>query len=229
MATRLDCLVTGTDTGVGKTWISAGLMGAIAATGQRVAGMKPVASGCRRTRDGWRNEDAEILQAQSTMPWPYALVNPIALPDPVAPHIAASRAGMSLDLACVHEAFALLKTGSDAVVVEGVGGWRAPLGGDRTVADLALALRLPVVLVVGLRLGCINHALLSAGAVAGDGVVCAGWVANHMQPGYAEADDVINYLSERIAAPLLGVVPHMENFLPERVAGTLAIDLMNVD
>lgn len=226
---RLDCLVTATDTGVGKTWVSAGLMGAIAATGQRVAGMKPVASGCRRTRDGWRNEDAEILQAQATTSWPYALVNPIALPDPVAPHIAAARAGVPMDLASVHDAFAILKEGSDAVVVEGVGGWRVPLGDDSTVANLARALRLPVVLVVGLRLGCINHALLSAAAIVADGAVCAGWIANHVQPRYAEADEVINCLSERIAAPLLGVVPHMEIFLPERIAGALAIDLLHMD
>lgn len=229
MGARCDCFVTATDTGVGKTWISAGLMHAIAGTGRRVVGMKPVASGCRRTRDGWRNEDAEMLQSLATLPQPYDLVNPVALPDAVAPHIAAARADKPIDLSLVRAAYSALRQDSEAVVVEGVGGWRVPLVGNETVADLAVALGLPVVLVVGLRLGCINHALLSASAIVADGATFAGWVANHLQPDYAEAQEIINDLSERIAAPLIGEVPHLQQFLPDRIAGVLAIDLLQVD
>lgn len=223
---RLDCFVTGTDTGIGKTWVSAGLMAAAAAAGLRVAGMKPVASGCRRTREGWRNDDASLLQSLCTVPVAYELVNPIALPDPVAPHIAASRAGVTIDPGVVRAAFERVQSITDAVVVEGIGGWRVPLAGDSTVADLARLLDVPVVLVVGLRLGCINHALLTAQAISADGLPFAGWVAVDLVADHGERDDIVNYLCERIASPLLGSVPYLPAMLPERIGATLAIDLL---
>lgn len=228
MSVRLDCFVTGTDTGIGKTWISAGLMRCFSAAGLRVTGMKPVASGCRRTREGLRNEDAERLQSLASVPAPYELVNPVTLPDAVAPHIAAARAGMRIEIAPLRAAYQQLRAGSDAVVVESVGGWRVPLSVTHTTADLVRSMELPVLLVVGLRLGCINHALLSVESIAADKIPLAGWVANHLGPGYSEGTEIINYLSERIAAPLIGTVPFLEEFLPERVADALAIDLLSI-
>ena len=228
MPVRLDCIVTGTDTGIGKTWVSAGLMRGISAIGLRVAGMKPIASGCRRTRDGLRNEDAEILQSLASVPSPYELVNPVSLLDAVAPHIAAARAGLQIDLAVIRAAYQQLRAQTDAVVVEGIGGWRVPISGSSTTADLVRELELPVVLVVGLRLGCINHALLSAEVMAADGIPLAGWVANSLSAGYAEGTETINYLSEHIAAPLIGTIPFLEEFLPDQVAATLAVDLLAV-
>jgi dethiobiotin synthetase len=223
---RIDCFVTGTDTGVGKTWVSAGLMRAASAAGLRVAGMKPIASGCRRTREGLRNDDAELLRALASVTIPYALVNPVTLPDPVAPHIAAHRAGVEIDVGAVRGAWRRLRADADAVIVEGIGGWRVPLAGNGTVADLARDLELPVVLVVALRLGCINHALLTAEAIGGDGVPLAGWVANHVQREFAEAQEVVNFLCERIAAPLIGSVPYLQEFQPDLIARSLAIDLL---
>ncbi len=226
MSARLDCFVTGTDTGVGKTWISAGLMRCHSAAGRSVAGMKPVASGCRRTRAGLRNEDAENLQALASVSPPYELVNPVSLPDAVAPQIAAARAGMRIDPEAIRAAYLELRGQADAVIVEGIGGWRVPLSEVGTTADLVRLLDLPVLLVVGLRLGCINHALLSVESIAADRIPLAGWVANHVQPGFAEAAEVVNYLSEHIAAPLIGTVPNLEEFQPDRVAEALAIDLL---
>ena len=228
MPVRLDCIVTGTDTGIGKTWVSAGLMRGISAIGLRVAVMKPIASGCRRTRDGLRNEDAEILQSLASVPSPYELVNPVSLLDAVAPHIAAARAGLQIDLAVIRAAYQQLRAQTDAVVVEGIGGWRVPISASSTTADLVRELELPVVLVVGLRLGCINHALLSAEVMAADGIPLAGWVANSLSAGYAEGTETINYLSEQIAAPLIGTIPFLEEFLPDQIAATLAVDLLAV-
>lgn len=226
MSARCDCFVTGTDTGTGKTWVSAGLMRCISAAGLRVAGMKPVASGCRRTREGLRNEDAEILQSLASVSLPYDLVNPVPLPDGVAPHIAAARARVHIDMAAIRAAYLQLHGQADAVIVEGIGGWRVPLSGTDTTADLVRALELPVLLVVGLRLGCINHALLSVESIASEGIPLAGWVANHLDPGFSEGTEVINYLSEQIAAPLIGTVPHLQDFQPDRVAEALAIELL---
>jgi len=226
MPVRLDCFVTGTDTGVGKTWISAGLMRSYSASGISVAGMKPVASGCRRTRNGLRNEDAERLQALASVVPSYDLVNPVALPDAVAPHIAAARAGVRINPAAILAAYMQLREQADAVIVEGIGGWRVPLAEIGTTADLVRALDLPVLLVVGLRLGCINHALLSVESIAADRIALAGWVANHVDPGFSEGTEVINYLSEHIGAPLIGTVPNLKEFQPDRVAEALAMELL---
>ena len=142
------------------------------------------------------------------------------------PTIAAARAGVRIDPAAIQTAYLELRGQADAVIVEGAGGWRVPLSEAGTTADLVRLLNLPVLLVVGLRLGCINHALLSVESIAADRIPLAGWVANHVDARFAEAGEVINYLSEHIAAPLIGSVPNLEEFLPDRVAEALAIDLL---
>lgn len=200
--------VTGTDTGIGKTLASCALLQAFRARGLRAVGMKPVASGCGRTADGWRNEDALALLAASEPAPAYAEVNPYALPLPLAPEIAAREAGVEIDMGVIAVAFTRLCEQADAVVVEGVGGWAAPLSAQLEQADLARALRLPVVMVVGLRLGCQNHARLTARAVAADGCELAGWIANDVDPGMQRRDENFELLKARIPAPCWGRLPH---------------------
>jgi len=200
--------VTGTDTGIGKTRASALLVRAQRAGGRRAIGMKPVASGCRETPDGLRNDDAEALIAASDPVPPYAFCNPYAFAPPIAPHIAAREAGIAIALDPIVSAYGALAAMADRVVVEGVGGWAAPLSDALMQADLARALELPVVLVVGLRLGCISHALLSARAIRADGCVLAGWIANRIDPDMARPDENLDALRARIDAPLLAVLGH---------------------
>ncbi|HEY6894091.1 MAG TPA: dethiobiotin synthase [Rhodanobacteraceae bacterium] len=200
--------VTGTDTGIGKTHASVALVRAHRALGRRAIGMKPVASGCRETPGGLRNEDAEALIAASDPAPPYASCNPYAFAPPIAPHIAAQEANVEVALAPIVAAYRSLAQTADRVVVEGVGGWSVPLSDARMQADLALALGLPVVLVVGLRLGCLNHALLSARAIVADGCVLAGWIANRVDPEMARADENLATLRARLEAPLVGVLAH---------------------
>ena len=200
--------VTGTDTGVGKTLMSCAMLHALARRHPRVVGMKPVAAGLVQTPDGWDSEDAIALRAASTVGVPPALDNPVRLPDPLSPHLAAERAGTRIDIphlvACQRE----LAQHADAMVVEGAGGFLVPLSPEHTGADLAHALGLPVLLVVGLRLGCLNHALLSAEAIRARGLPLAGWVANRIDPGMAAADDNIAFLRQRLGAPLLADIAH---------------------
>ena len=200
--------VTGTDTGVGKTLMSCAMLHALARRHPRVVGMKPVAAGLVQTPDGWDSEDAIALRAASTVGVPPALDNPVRLPDPLSPHLAAERAGTRIDIphlvACQRE----LAQHADAMVVEGAGGFLVPLSPEHTGADLAQALGLPVLLVVGLRLGCLNHALLSAEAIRARGLPLAGWVANRIDPGMAAADDNIAFLRQRLGAPLLADIAH---------------------
>jgi dethiobiotin synthetase len=199
--------VTGTDTGVGKTLASAALLHALAKRHLRVVGMKPVAAGTAPVDGVDANEDVLTLRAASTCRVPPELDNPVLLPDPVSPHIAAARAGVRIDIAHIvacHRQLALL---ADAVVVEGAGGFHVPLSPLETGADLALALGLPVVMVVGLRLGCLNHALLTAEAIRARGLTLAGWVANHIDPDMLAQDDNITFLQKQLQAPLLATVP----------------------
>lgn len=200
--------VTGTDTGVGKTFVSCALLHALARRHPRVVGMKPVAAGLIETPEGWDSEDAIALRTASTVRVPPALDNPVRLPDPLSPHIAAERAGTRIDIhhlvACQRE----LAQHADAMVVEGAGGFLVPLSPEHTGADLAQALGLPVLLVVGLRLGCLNHALLSAEAIRARGLTLAGWVANRVDPDMAAVDDNIHYLRQRLDAPLLADIAH---------------------
>jgi dethiobiotin synthetase len=200
--------VAGTDTGVGKTLVAASLLAAIANAGRRAVGMKPVASGCRETPDGPRNEDAQLLITHSSGGADYAQVNTYALPEPVAPHLAAARAGVEIQLGPIRAAHAALAASADFLVVEGVGGWAVPLSPTLMQSDLVRALKLPVVLVVGLRLGCINHALLSTRAIAGDGCELIGWIGSQIDPAMACIEENLATLRERLRAPCLGVLPH---------------------
>jgi len=200
--------VTGTDTGIGKSVASAALLHAWRARGLRAVGMKPVASGCEPTAQGWRNEDALALQAASDPVPAYADVNPYALEHPLAPELAAADAGVRIALAPILDAYARLRAQADLVVVEGVGGWMAPITAELDQQALARALDLPVVLVVGLRLGCINHARLTARAILADGLHLAGWIANEIDPAMARVDDNVAILQRVLPAPCLGRLPH---------------------
>lgn len=215
--------ITGTDTGAGKTLVAAALIAALRAQGRRVAGMKPIASGCTETADGWRNDDAVALAAASGLDLPYSLINPYSFPAPVAPHLAAEDAGVQIDFNRIGQALAALRAKADAVVVEGVGGWRVPLGQAGDVADLACHLALPVVLVVGLRLGCLNHALLAAADIARSGARLVGWVGSAVQPDFELADRNIDTLRRRLPAPCLGVLPHVPAGAPRQVAPRLDV------
>lgn len=201
------CFVTGTDTGVGKTLVSAALLHHLARHHKRVVGMKPVAAGLVRHAGQWVSEDVLALRAASTLAVPDELDNPVALPDAMAPHIAAERAGQSVSVAGLLAAHRALSELADVVVVEGAGGWRVPVSASETLADLAKAMGAPVVLVVGLRLGCLNHALLSAEAIRADGLQLAGWVANAVDPDMLCMAENTDALRERLGAPLLGTVP----------------------
>ncbi|MDO9482850.1 MAG: dethiobiotin synthase [Hydrogenophaga sp.] len=201
------CFVTGTDTGVGKTLVSAALLHTLARHHPRVVGMKPVAAGLVQQGGAWVAEDVLALRAASTVAVPPGLDNPVALPEPLSPHLAAARVGRRVGVAELVAAHRELRSLADVVLVEGSGGWRVPLNEDETLADLAVALALPVVLVVGLRLGCLNHALLSAEAIRAEGLHLAGWVANTVDPAMACRDENIQTLRQRLAAPLLGTVP----------------------
>jgi dethiobiotin synthetase len=199
--------VTGTDTGVGKTLVTAALLHTLAQRHARVVGMKPVAAGLVLQQGAWVSEDVLMLRAASTVSVPPELDNPVALSEPLSPHLAAAHAGRHVAVAELLAAQRALQARADVVLVEGAGGWRVPLNDRETLADLARALAAPVVLVVGLRLGCLNHALLTAEAIRADGLRLAGWVANSIDPGMACRDENIDSLRQRLPAPLLGVVP----------------------
>jgi dethiobiotin synthetase len=202
--------VTGTDTGVGKTLVAAGLMHALRRQGLAVAGMKPVASGSKTTPEGLRNEDALALQAAASRPWPYATVNPYTFAPAIAPHIAAAEAGVTVDPAAIERAYRALEAAADVVVVEGAGGFLVPLGPGLSFADLPARLGLEVVLVVGLRLGCLNHAFLTAEAIAARGLRLAGWIGSLVDPGYERPEENLAALRARLTAPCLGVVPFLD-------------------
>lgn len=199
--------VTGTDTGVGKTTISSALVHQFAALGLRSVGMKPVASGCVLQDGVLLSEDVQQLKAASNLTLPLSDINPYAFEPAIAPHIAASQAGAEIDLSVIQAAYARLEAAADVVIVEGVGGFRVPLNDTVDTADLAVALGLPVILVVGLRLGCINHALLTAEAIAARGLTLAGWIANRIDPAMSMQEENLQALSLRLQAPCLGVVP----------------------
>ena len=200
--------ITGTDTGIGKTFVSCALLHSLRALNLRAVGMKPVASGCERTNEGWRNDDALRLLAASEPQPDYALLNPYALPAPTAPELAARDVGLEVLLPPLRVAFDALTDLADIVVVEGVGGWAAPLSPRLDQCDLVHALRLPVVLVVGLRLGCINHARLTARAIRVDGLQLLGWIGSAIDPAFARSEETVAILDRCIPAPRLGLLPH---------------------
>jgi dethiobiotin synthetase len=197
--------IAGTDTEVGKTYVTTALVRALVRSGQRVGVMKPVAAGADSTPDGLRNADALALMKAANVPAAYANVNPFCLTLPTSPHIAARIAGTRIDLAAIQQHYLTLinSPGIDIVAVEGAGGWYAPISETETMADVATTLQLPVLLVVGLRLGCLNHALLTAQAIEAAGLQLAGWIANQVQPHFEHAGENIALLERRLHAPLL--------------------------
>jgi dethiobiotin synthetase len=218
--------VTGTDTGVGKTRIAAALCHGLAGRGLRVAGMKPVASGCIATPEGLRNEDATALLAAMNVRAAYDEVNPYAFAPAIAPHIAAHEAGIDIDFARLDRAFERLRLQAEVMVVEGAGGWLAPLDATRSFADLAARWQLEVILVVGLRLGCLNHALLTGESIERRGLRLAGWVGNSIAARFPRKEENIATLRARIAAPCLGILPFKRNFDISDTAARLALDTL---
>lgn len=216
--------VTGTDTEIGKTTIAAGLLHAARLAGLSTAAAKPVASGCVPTGEGLRNDDALALLGECSLALAYDEVNPFAFEPAIAPHLAAREVGIALSVSRLLPAVRrVLDRGADFSLVEGAGGWRVPLAGAESLSDLAVALRLPVILVVGVRLGCINHALLSAEAIQRDGLALAGWVANIVEPRTSRLDDNLVTLAERLPAPCLGRVPRLDRASPAAVAAHLSL------
>lgn len=207
--------ITGTDTGVGKTWAALCLMRLLQARGLRMLGMKPVATGAIQREGRWVNEDALALRGAASFAVPYDQVNPYVYAPPTSPHIAAALAGEAIDLARIVKLFKVLEASADGVLVEGVGGWLAPLGARERVADLALALDLPVILVVGMRLGCLNHALLSHAAIRASGATWAGWIANHPVHDFPYAAETLALLTAELEGPPLAGLPH--GIVPDRL------------
>jgi dethiobiotin synthetase len=200
--------VTGTDTGVGKTVVARLIVRCLVASGVRVAVMKPVAAGSVMTAQGPRNEDALGLIAESNVDLPYETVNPYCLDAPIAPHLAARDLGITVELPRIQASFRTLAAAADYVIVEGAGGWFAPLNDTEFVADLAVALNLPVLLVVGLRLGCLNHALLTVAAVRQRCVRLAGWIGNQIEPDFARMNENLLTLEQHLGMPPIATVAH---------------------
>ncbi len=201
--------ITGTDTDVGKTYVTALLMQALQQRGQTCVGYKPISAGCEQTEQGLRNEDALVLQAHSSVDVPYDLINPIAFEPPIAPHIAAKEVSKTITLdSLVAGADRLSEYTVDHVITEGAGGWRLPLGNGEFLSQLAVDKAMKVILVVELKLGCLNHACLTAEAIINDGLTLAGWVANGKNTDMLVQQENIQGLKDLIPAPLLGVIPH---------------------
>lgn len=201
--------IAGTDTGIGKTHASCALIHALRHAGSTAAGMKPVASGCEETADGLRNEDALALQQASSAPVPaYATISPLAMREPLSPHLAAQRDGVTIALKPMRAAFEQLLASHEHVVVEGVGGWMVPLAPGLDASEIPLAWRLPVILVVGLRLGCLSHARLTARAIVEDGCELLGWIGNRIDPQMAAVEENLATLEDLLPAPCLGVLEH---------------------
>lgn len=205
------CFVTGTDTEIGKTLISGALLHALGQAGVRAAGMKPIAAGADLRGGVLRNEDVDFLYEAAPLKLPCELTTPYLFRTPAAPHIAAALEYQPIEPRRILAAYEQVRAQAEAVVVEGVGGWRVPLTNSYDTSDLARQLGLPVILVVGLRLGCINHALLTAEAIAARGLRLAGWVANTVDPAMGHVDGNVDAIAARLSAPLLGVVPRLDN------------------
>lgn len=226
MSVKPAYFITGTDTEIGKTLVTSTLLYALGQQGVRAAGMKPVAAGAE-LRDGvWHNEDADRIADAASVQVPRELATPYLLREPAAPHIVAAQEGVVIDPAHIRSCYDRVAGMADAIVVEGVGGFRVPLSDRYDTADLAQQLGLPVILVVGLRLGCINHALLTADAIAARGLTLAGWVGNIVDLDMRYGMDNVNALTERLPAPLLGCIPRLPAPLPAAAAAHLDFSVL---
>ena len=216
--------ITGTDTDAGKTTVASGLLHLARQHGLSTAALKPVASGSEQTAEGLRNSDALNLWAECSLELAYEAVNPFAFAPAIAPHIAASEAGVALSVDSLYpHVQALLQRNADFALVEGAGGWRVPLNLEEDLADLAIACQLPVILVVGVKLGCINHALLSVEAIVNDGLPLAGWVANVVDAQTSRLEENLATLQARMPAPCLGTIPRLPAATAAAVASHLSL------
>ena len=203
--TRGIFFIAGTDTGVGKTWWTTTLLREANKTGIRSLGLKPVAAGAVRTAAGWRNDDALALQAASSISLPYETINPVCLPLATSPHLAARSAGVAIDVDALANSVRATALQAELTLVEGAGGWLTPLDDQQTLADFALELAAPVIVVVGLRLGCLNHAQLTANAIQGSGLPLAGWIANELANDHGDRSAQIEFLTRKLGQPPLGI------------------------
>ncbi len=217
--------IAGTDTGVGKTLVSCALLQSFAASGKKAVGMKPVAAGCENGK--WM--DVELLVASSNVVVAREQMNPYAFVPPLAPHIAAAQANIEIDLTVIRQAYVELSKNADVVIVEGVGGFLVPLNDQQGGADLAKILGLPVILVVGMRLGCLNHALLTVQTIQAVGLHLAGWVANCIDPNMMALEENIHALQQRLSCSLLGVLPFDEQMDVRASFGLLNISKLVVE
>ncbi len=221
--------VTGTDTDVGKTLVACGILKAAEARGLRTLAIKPVAAGAEHTAEGLRNQDAVMLMAAMTETLPYHQVNPVLLEPPIAPHIAAEQAGKRITVSQLAGLCrGAMMQAADLVLIEGAGGWRVPLNRHELLSGLAVELQAPVILVVGMKLGCINHALLTADAIRADGLRIAGWVANQIDPQMSCFDENLSSLKAMLGAPCLGVVPFLLGDEPKMNAAVAYLDIANL-
>lgn len=199
--------ITGTDTGVGKTLVASALVYQFAQRGFKSVGMKPIAAGCELVNGVLISEDVAQLVSASNVAMPMSKINPYAFKPAVSPHLAAKMAGVEIELSVIEQAYSQLVAQAEVVIVEGVGGFCVPLSDSADTADLATVLALPVMMVVGMRLGCLNHALLTVAAIKARGLTLAGWIANSIDPNMAMFEENLSSLKQRIDAPCLGVIP----------------------
>jgi len=218
--------ITGTDTGIGKTRFTLSLMEALKKHGRQVSGMKPIASGATMNRGKLINQDAELIMQHCSKPTDYKLINPAVFELPVSPHIAADKKNEKIDLDQIVACYKKLESNCDNIVVEGVGGWRVPISQDLSLVDLVRALDLSVILVVGLKLGCINHGILTSEAINADGIRLVGWVSNRLDSDYLLAEETIKTLNAHLSCPHLADLPYSDNFEPEKMLET--IDLSSI-
>jgi dethiobiotin synthetase len=215
--------ITGTDTNVGKTWATIALMRYFKRLGKSVVGMKPVASGCLIQNGVLRNEDALLIQENASSPVEYELINPYAYEAPISPHIAGADNPVVLHKIVAN--FNLLKKSADILLVEGAGGWMSPINATEDIADLAKALALPVIIVVAIRLGCINHARLTYQAICSSGIPCAGWIAMCTDPESLGRDENIQTIAASLDSPLLGILPYFSQADFDALSLNLSVDL----
>ena len=208
--------ITGTDTDIGKTRIALGLINKLNTMGHTTTVMKPLSAGCDSTPDGLRNDDAVQLIQQASFKPDYDKVNPYAFKPAIAPHLAAEKENTVIDLSRIKNIFDELSAQADYIVVEGAGGWKVPINKQQTMAELAEALALPVILVAGMRLGCLNHAILTVESIQHAGIPIAGWIANTLSKNFTELDANIKTLKEHLEIPFLGTVPYMEKCEPQQ-------------
>lgn len=220
--------IAGTDTEVGKTVVSKAILSAVGSQGHSTIGYKPVAAGCEKTAEGWRNSDALHLQEAATVDVDYDLVNPYAMSLPASPHIAALADGVAVDYEKLSSVLKQHQDNSDFVLVEGAGGWRVPVSESDCLSTWVKQEALPVVLVVGIKLGCLSHAMLTAEAIKADGLELVGWVANRINPGVEHYSDIIKMLEQKMGAPKLGEIPYVPSCKKKNIGKYINLDVLNL-